>query len=105
MTIRPDAESMIEFLNELIELDRPAIAVLIANRVPCNEALANHPTVQVGAQHGGYHVGLLGVLNGYMGTYDEGPRKGFGAIAAVFEDGAGDEVGQQLTGFTLLGSE
>lgn len=61
-------DETIEFLNHLIALDKAAVAALIANRVPCNEQLANHPTVRVVAQHGGYNVGLLGILNGLLGT-------------------------------------
>lgn len=101
MAIRPDVDDVIKFLNELLELDRPAIAALIANRVPCNEALGMHPTVQVGAQHGGYHVGLLGILNGYFGVFDDGPRVGAGAITAIFGDGAEGETGLQLIRFEV----
>lgn len=63
-------DEAIAFLNELLAIDGPAIAALIANRVPCNQTLAEHPTVQVSAQHGGYHVGLLGIINGLFGTID-----------------------------------
>ncbi len=76
-------EDVIEYLNELIETDRPAIAALVANRVPCNEALADHPTCQVGAQHGGFHVGMLGVINGMFGSMPDS----WGPITFVFEDG------------------
>lgn len=76
------ATRIVTFLNELLEIDRPAIAALLANRVTCNQALADHPTVQVGAQHGGYHVGMLGILNGLCGIDD----KGYGPINAVFDE-------------------
>lgn len=76
------AQRICDLLNELLEIDRPAIAALIANRVPCNEALSNHPTVQVGVQHGGYHVGMLGILNGLCGIR---PSNSFGLINAIFE--------------------
>lgn len=76
-------DEAIAYLNELIEADRPAIAALIANRVPCNEALADHNTVQVQAQHGGFHVGMLGILNGLFGTVD-GVN---GQIGAIWSDG------------------
>jgi hypothetical protein len=79
-TITPS--EAVDFLNELLALDRPVIAALIANRVPCNKALADHPTVQAGAQHGGYHVGMLGILNGLFGTYEDG----YGPITAEFGD-------------------
>jgi len=73
---------VIDYLNELLELDRPAVAALIANRIPCNREMADHPSVQVSSQHGGYHVGMLGILNGIFGIDEEG----FGGIVAVFEE-------------------
>lgn len=76
------AQKMVDLLNELIQIDRPAVAALIANRVPCNLEMANHPTVQVAAQHGGYQVGLLGLLNGFCGTYPSG----FGPVVVEFDD-------------------
>lgn len=87
-------DQMIDYLNELIELDRPAIAALIANRVPCNQALADHPTVQVHQQNDGFHVGLLGIINGFFGVNDNG----WGPITVVFEDG-------NLRGFVRTGSD
>lgn len=73
----------IKLLNGLLALDRPAIAALVANRVPCNDALAAHESVQVQPQHGGHHVGLLGILNGLWGTFNgvDGP------IAVVWDNG------------------
>lgn len=76
------AARVVAFLNELLEYDRPAIAALIANRIPCNARLADHPSVQVSAQHGGYHVGLLGILNGLCGVREDN----YGLITAIFED-------------------
>lgn len=83
-------DETIEYLNELIEVDRVAIAALIANRVPCNEELADHPTVQVYAQHGGFLVGMLGILNGLFGIHENG----YGPIAFTFEDGSLLAVGR-----------
>ncbi len=85
------ASRIIEYLNELLELDRSAVAALVANRTPCNTALAGHPTCQVVRQHRGYSVGLLGVLNGLCGI-DE---RGRGLIAAYFDEPADgpDRVG------------
>ena len=74
---------VIGYLNELLEIDRPAIAALIANRTVCNEELANHPTVQASAQHGGYHVGMFGIINGMFNT----DVHGYGPIMAVWKDG------------------
>lgn len=93
MAIRPDTDDLITFLNSLVEIDRYAMQELIGARVSCNEELANHPSVQVAAHPhphvppGQFRVGVLGILNGYAGTYDEGPRAGWGPIQAVYEDG------------------
>jgi hypothetical protein len=76
-------DEAIAYLNELIRLDKPAIAALIANRVPCNQELADHPTVQVVAQNEGFHVGMLGIINGMFGADHEG----WGPIAFKFENG------------------
>ena len=75
------AQKIVDYMNDLLEIDRPAIASLIANRVPCNEEMGKHPTAQVMIQNDGYALGLLGLLNGLCGTYDSG----WGAIAADFE--------------------
>jgi hypothetical protein len=95
------ANRVVLYLNQLTESDRPAIAALITNRVPCNKELASHPTCQVGQQHGGYNVGILGVLNGVCGVYDDGPMKGYGPIAAMFNSGK-TEAFRDLTGFFVL---
>lgn len=80
-------DDVVTLLNEALGLDREAIDTLVGTRVLCNSALASHPTIQVmGSQMTGgpqpYRVGLLGVLNGLFGIDD----KGFGPIAAVFDD-------------------
>lgn len=75
-------QETIDFLNELLKLDEPAITRLIESRVACNEDLTEHPTVQVQDVVGAPSVGLLGILNGLFGT-DE---KGWGPITAVVED-------------------
>lgn len=111
MSIRPDTDDLIAFLNELARLDPAAMRRLVAMKAPCNQVLAAHPTVQVGArrlcQQAGcsdnvvdiarrfsadigsqsdYEVGLLGILNGYAGSIDEGPQAGWGPIAAVMDE-------------------
>lgn len=76
-------DDMITFLNELVAIDKPAIAALLANRVPCNEDMVNHPSVQVQLQHGGAHVGMFGIINGLFGI----DARGQGLIRYVFQDG------------------
>lgn len=97
MPVRDDTNELIAFLNSLLEIDRYAMAELLCIRVPCNQGLANHPTVQVasGGERSGYtfiapgtfRVGVLGILNGFCGSIDDGPRKGWGPIAAIYEHG------------------
>lgn len=83
MAIRDDVDEMIAFLNELLEIDRDFIEAIVAKRFPCNAATAEHPTVQV-MSDGPFRAGLLGILNGYFGAYDDGPHAGWGAIAASY---------------------
>jgi hypothetical protein len=71
-------DQAIDALNSMLEADPRAISALVAQRVPCTRALADHPTAQVGDDHGVLLIGLLGVLNGIFGK-DEG---GWGYISA-----------------------
>ena len=81
------ADFFIERLNEIAQADPEAMGKLIATRVPCNEALADHPTVQVRALKGEPPaVGVLGLLNGLVGIIEDGPRKGYGLITAIVEN-------------------
>jgi hypothetical protein len=98
------AKRVVDYLNELTTLDKPCIGALIANHIPCNQALADHPTCQVSAQHGGCHVGLLGLLNGLCGSYDDGPKRGWGAITAVFEEAPKGQY-TCLKGFDIVSNE
>ena len=93
------AGRIVELLNELAALDLEAVTALIGQRVPCNEALADHPTVQAGRLEDGgpLLVGILGVLNGLCGTHPSG----WGPVGAIFaKQGAGE-----LTGFAVIGPE
>jgi hypothetical protein len=72
---------VVRLLNEMLKMDGKAVDDLISHRVNCNEALSDHPTVQVRKIGESYQVGMLGVLNGMFGVYEEGD----GIIAAVYE--------------------
>jgi hypothetical protein len=54
-------------------------------RIPCNEKLANDPTIQVaGTPHPcdhNFEIGLLGIINGIVGEH----QNGWGYICAVFQ--------------------
>ena len=77
------AADVVRLLNEAAAIDPKAILALVNARVPCNEALLNHPTIQAGrGPEGKPEVGLLGILNGLFGTYDDG----WGCIAAELSD-------------------
>ena len=72
----------VEFLNEMVELDHSAMMGLINARVPAGKGLVDHLTVQVGMRNPDNQatLGLLGLLNGMFGVFDDGPKKGFGPI-------------------------
>jgi len=67
------AQEVVKFLNELTEVDRDAMSNLVDTRVPCNDKLADHPTVQVLQLPGDVcRVGFLGILNGIYGVGTDG---------------------------------
>jgi hypothetical protein len=61
------AEHLVKCLNEYFLIDPEAIKALFAHRVPANDGLQNHPTVQVrvGDQA---TLSILGLLNGILGV-------------------------------------
>ena len=75
-------QEIVDLMNELLEKDKEAIETLINYHVPCNEAIQNHPTVQVRKHNEQMQVGLLGILNGFFGC-DE---NGYGSICTYVED-------------------
>jgi hypothetical protein len=75
-------DELIAYLNTLLDLDREALSRLVEFRTPANSLLWNHTSVQVVMRD----VGLLGILNGFCGTVDGGPKAGWGPITAVFGD-------------------
>lgn len=76
----------IAVLNRVHAADPHVMAKLIEQRVLCNRAVADDPTVQVGAPpgkpDGPFEIGLLGILNGIFGA-DE--RTGYGPISAFWD--------------------
>lgn len=94
MPIRNDTDELIEFLNSLVKIDPGAMSCLFSIRTPCLPELAEHDTVQVLDNVDDHPplVGVLGILNGFCGVFDNGPREGWGPITAEFE-------GEQLVRF------
>lgn len=67
----------IAVLNRVHHNDPTVLSSLIELRVPCNDAVQNDPTVQVGRgpnddEDGPYKVGLVGIINGIFGTMPNG---------------------------------
>ena len=110
--IKNHTQKLIDFLNEVVKLDPYAVAELLTVKVECNKALAEHPTIQVHVasedpneltgltflRPGTSRVGILGILNGFCGVYEYGPKKNWGPIAARYGDG-------KLIGFELVKNE
>lgn len=85
-------EAVVDTLNAAFANDPGAIHALIINRVPCNQALADHPTVQVDSSPvgTGTSVGALGLINAVTETLT-GER-----IAIKFDDAT-----RKLLGFCV----
>lgn len=93
-------DDAVEYLNSLVEADPVAMRALLCNVVPCNCALADHPSAQVGDFEGAFTIGLMGVLAGLFGINDE---TGMACIAWMMR-GPDDEPEnpRRLIGFCKL---
>ena len=93
------AKRIVKTLNEALKLDKQAVVDLIEIRVSCNEALSEHPTIQVTHEN---KVGLLGILNGIVGI----KPNGWGYITAVFRDNdTSEHEAQDLDRFCIIDEE
>ena len=73
------AEFVVEFLNQLVRMDKHAISDLVSERVMVNKELEKHPTVQTReVTKGVMEVGFLGILNGMFGI--EGDKVAIEAV-------------------------
>ncbi len=59
-------------LNDALARDPEAITQLVNLRIPCNAELAAHPLVQVAAYDGETRIGVLGLINGALGSSPSG---------------------------------
>jgi hypothetical protein len=78
-------DTAIDVLNRALAADPVAMAMLFGFRTPCNEALANDPTIQVSNYRGEGNqnlVGPLGVINGLFGI----DSRGWGRIQMLVND-------------------
>jgi len=84
------ADALIERLNAIIQDPkvRGDVERLIEERILVSEQTAAHESIQVQQNAAGDAVlGFLGLLNGAVGTIKDGSLKGWGYVAAVFDDG------------------
>lgn len=65
MTMEADQvfKTFLDTLNEAVKADPVAMAALCESRVPCNDVLADHPTIQVCGFDPSV-VGVIGIVNG-----------------------------------------
>lgn len=75
-------DAAVKLLNEANDADPDAMSRLISHRTPCNDRMANHPTIQVGKDGSTFLVGMLGIINGIYGTR----VNGHGFVAAITND-------------------
>lgn len=75
---RENAQAFVDILRSMYQTDPAATKALFAHRVPCNRALAEHPTIIVrgkeeprfpfeGTNRGDWDVGFLGIVNALFG--------------------------------------
>jgi hypothetical protein len=109
-------EQAVALLNKILAVDKPAIEKLLKLKVSVSKALnesedpnladlkmqeaglktvVNGKTIWSDGPH--YYLGILGLLNGLFGSFEDGTLKGFGCIASVHDDKTGE-----LKEFTLL---
>lgn len=88
-----DIQPAVDALNAAFAADPLAMRALLINVVPCNQALADHPTIQVAEYDEGFTVGMLGVINGVLESL------GMDRIASKWSDGPTKPDGSH----TLLG--
>lgn len=74
----------VEFLNEMLGLDRQFTERLMWARIRCNRQIAEHESIQCRSEPGGGRgkAGFLGVLNGVFGI----DKNGFGPITGDVDE-------------------
>jgi hypothetical protein len=86
-------QDVCDLLNEFLKLDYVCAEELIFHHQRCNDAVASHPTIQVGQYENDEfpRVGIVGILNGLFGIHEDG----MGAICYEIEGG-------KILGFRLV---
>lgn len=66
------AQYVVDFLNQLLRLDKYALTDMMSERISVNTELKNHPTVQFKELVEGVpEIGLMSVINGMFGLEGE----------------------------------
>lgn len=93
-------ECFLQVLNSAYEADPAAMHALVCNRVPCNQALADHPTVVAVtnkvAMGESYTVGMIGIINGICAAIT-GER-----VAVQFSDTPDEDGCSKIVGFISI---
>lgn len=97
------ADRIVLLLNELLEMDYEAtVALVFGPHVPCNQAVADHPSVQVRDLPEEHHKGerkwgvrVMGLLNGIAGHYPDGWGRVSGQFDVVCENSEHKPTEQQ----------
>lgn len=97
-------QDVCDLFNEIVRDDPECARALVETRVPCNEAIADHPTIQVNLFEGDdtAKVGLLGFLNGLFGINE---KSGMGAVCITVDDQTGRVFGMVKTEVILTEQE
>lgn len=93
-------QTIVNTLNEAFEADPNAMHALIVNRVPCNQAMVDHPHVVCDKSpvlNGDrYQVGMGGILAGIC------TAAGLPIIATEWDDEVDEDGRKKIVGFCLL---
>lgn len=92
-------DRVISLLNDLVGRNPKVVTELFETRVNCGSSFRDHETLQLYPSDTGEYdlLGLLGILNGIFGKHEEGPKKGWGAITAVYKDNNGNIIAFKRT--------
>lgn len=85
---------ILKLLNAAVKADAAAIGKLVDHRVPCNDKLADHPTIQCGVVSTPESsdrpvVGMLGLINGILGEFYQWNGDPLRMVCAVIDDDDG----------------
>lgn len=93
-------QTVIDVLNEAFKADPNAMHALIVNRVPCNQAMVDHPHIVcdkspvLNGDH--FQVGMGGILAGIC------TAAGLPIIATIWDDELDEDGRRKIVGFCLL---